>query len=134
MIYVASKTRHAPMWRQYKAAGAPINSSWIYEAEPGQTKSFTDLWKRCVDEAGDALVLIVYAEDGDVLKGAFVEMGVALATGATVLAVGLPDTLSVLAHPLVEKHSTVDVAMVRALQIVREGNEWAKLGYTPTEG
>lgn len=108
------------MWRRYRAAGAPINSSWIYEAEPGQTQSYKDLWKRCINEASEAFVLIVYAEDNDVLKGAFVEVGAALATGTIVLAVGLPDTLSVLAHPLVERHPTIDAAMLRALELLRE--------------
>ena len=119
MIYVASKTKHAAMWRQYKAAGLPIISTWIYEAELGETTSFGDLWCRCINEASDALCLLAYAEDGDVLKGAFVEIGAALASGKNVLVVGLDPALSVLHHSLVSVHPTLDEAVMKAMEIIR---------------
>jgi hypothetical protein len=119
MIYVASKTRHAAMWREYKAAGLPINSTWIYEAGPGETDSFQDLWIRCISEASEALCLIAYAEDGDILKGAFIEIGAALASGKNVLVVGFDPSLSFLHHPLVSSHSNLNYAILKAMEIVR---------------
>lgn len=79
MIYVASKTAHASMWREYRSVGAPIISTWIDEAGAGETTDFADLWTRCVMEARDALCLVLYRLPGEILKGALVEAGAALA-------------------------------------------------------
>lgn len=85
-IYIASKTRHALLWRSYRQWGVNIISSWIDEAGEGQTRDFTDLWRRCVEEvkSADRLVLYVGAEQEGHLRGAFVEVGVALASGIEV--------------------------------------------------
>lgn len=87
-IYIASKTAHADRWRNLRANGFPLNSTWVDEAEKGATKCFTDLWSRCVAEAAGARALIVYREPDEVLKGAFVEVGAALARGVPVFTVG----------------------------------------------
>lgn len=91
-IYVASKaTAHGPMWRARRAAGWPIISSWIDESDPGATLDWPDLWERCLSEAARADVLIAYREPGEILKGAFIEIGVALGLRKPVIAVGLED-------------------------------------------
>jgi len=88
-IYIASKTRHAPLWRDLRAAGAPIISTWIDEAGEGESADLNDLWRRCIVESCSCDTLIVYREPQDVLKGAWVEIGAALASGRPVYAVGL---------------------------------------------
>jgi hypothetical protein len=111
-IYMASKTVHAPMWRALRAAGARIVSTWIDEAGPGETSDFADLWVRCVTEASSVDFCIVYVEPGEVLKGAFVEMGAALASRrARVLWVGPQAGLSVLSHPRVMPCGTLEDAL-----------------------
>lgn len=79
MIYVASKTRHATMWRAYRAK-YPIISSWIDEAEAGQTADFGELWVRIKKEIRRSKALILYVEPDDAvtLKGALIEVGMAL--------------------------------------------------------
>lgn len=77
MIYVASKT--------FRLDGFPVHSTWIDEAGQGETLDWADLWRRCVSEAATATALVVYAESTDVLKGALVEVGAALAAGRPVL-------------------------------------------------
>lgn len=90
-IYIASKTRHADRWRTLRdRVGEPIISSWINEAGEGETSDWTDLWDRCASEASRAAVTIVYHEGDDVLKGALVEAGAALASGRAVFVVGDP--------------------------------------------
>jgi hypothetical protein len=89
MIYTASKTKHAHLWRYLRAAGAPIISTWIDEAGEGESADLHDLWERCISESRDCKTLIVYKEPEDVLKGAWVEIGAALAAGKPVHAVGL---------------------------------------------
>lgn len=108
-IYIASKTKHADKWRAMRADGWPIISTWIDEAGPGETEDFTDLWRRCVDEAKSAGALLVYREPDEVLKGAFVEVGAALAAGVPVVAVGC-DEFSFSHHSLVERCKTLGEA------------------------
>lgn len=92
-IYIASKTKHAAKWKELRASGVPIISTWIDEAGIGETKSFEDLWRRCIDETASAERLVVYAEDGDELKGGLVEVGAALASGTPVWIVGKVEAL-----------------------------------------
>lgn len=77
-IYIASKTKHAPKWQILRDAGVNIISTWIDESEVGQSPNLADLCSRCISESISCDAMIVYAEDGDYLKGAFIEMGAAL--------------------------------------------------------
>jgi len=113
IVYAASKTAHASKWRDLRAAGWSINSTWIDEAGAGETKCLTDLWRRCVGEASKADVILLYREPGEVLKGAFIEAGAALASGKPVHAVGYGE-FSFVNHPLVIQHDTLASAL-RAL-------------------
>lgn len=91
-IYIASKTRHADRWRFLRdKVGEPIISTWIDEAGAGESACLDDLWRRCIKEASSCQVLIVYREPSDVLKGAWVEVGAALAAGIPVYAVGIEE-------------------------------------------
>jgi len=90
-IYVASRSSvpaRAAMWRELRGQGAPIISSWIDESGEGQTASFSELWQRIVSEIRSCCGLIVYVEPDDLpLKGAYVEVGMALALGKPVIVV-----------------------------------------------
>ena len=89
-IYIASKVKHANRWRFLRdALGEPIISTWIDEAGEGETSDHDDLWRRCITEASNCRLLIVYREADEVLKGAWVELGCALTKGVPVYAVGL---------------------------------------------
>lgn len=101
MIYIASKTVHAPRWRKLRDHGVAINSTWIDEAGPGESASLVLLWIRCIREAQAADVLIAYREPGETLKGAFVEIGAALASNKQVYLVGFNEpNFSFKQHPL----------------------------------
>lgn len=110
-IYIASKTKHARVWKSLRASGIPIISTWIDEAGPGETEDFGDLWERCINEAKTATALLAYRESPeDILKGAFVEIGAALASGVPVFAVGLGG-LSFMNHRLVTECKDVADAL-----------------------
>jgi len=97
-IYIASKTKHADRWRFLRdKVGEPIISTWIDEAGPGESADLDDLWSRCISEASSCQVLIVYRERDEILKGAWVEVGAALASGIPVYAIGL-DEFSLAKH------------------------------------
>ena len=93
-FYVASKTKHAPMWQELRAAGVPVLSTWIDEAGEDQTVDYAELAERCVREILVADAVLLYCEPGEILKGALVEVGAALAAGKEVRCVGECDTLS----------------------------------------
>src|SRR3954465_8070114 len=117
MIYIASKTIHAPRWRNLRNMGAPIISTWIDEAGAGESTNLVDLWSRCVNEARSCHALIAYREGDEILKGAFVEIGAALANYRAVYLVGF-DTpnFSFKNHPQVTCCGLFDEAFTLALR------------------
>jgi hypothetical protein len=119
IFYVASKTRHAPMWRAIRDKGISINSTWIDEAGLGETPDYRDLASRCINEASTADSVIIYAEPGDTLQGALLECGAALASGRPVVCVGGNERFSrVFAyHPLMHSADSLDDAFVLANQL-----------------
>lgn len=125
-VYTASRTRHAAKWRAMREAGVTVVSTWIDEAGPGESTSVSDLWTRCVREARDADVLLLYVEDGDLpIKGALVEVGAALAAGKPVCVVGnLVPGNSWMAHPSVTECESVEM-FVAGLASVVPGKEAA---------
>lgn len=91
-IYVASRVKHAMFWKQARAEGAPIISSWIDEAGEGETADFGELWTRIQQEVSTAERLVFFAQADDFpFKGALVEVGIALQAGVPVFLVIDPD-------------------------------------------
>lgn len=88
-IYVASRASNPcrpAMWRSMRAEGARICSSWIDEAGEGETSSLSELWQRIADEIRQSVALVLYAEQEDFpLKGALIEVGIALGMGKPVI-------------------------------------------------
>lgn len=120
-IYIASRAVHGPRWRKLRdEGGAPIISTWIDECGQGETNDWSDLWDRCIREAAAAIATIVYVETGEVLKGALVEAGAALAAGRMVFVVG-PCAMTFLNHPRVQKSFSVADAIEAAAKLEEIG-------------
>ncbi len=107
-VYGASKTRLAPLWRELRDAGVNVISSWIDRA--GEPVDYAEMWRRCISEISVADALVAVHEPGDVWKGAYVEIGVALAHVVPVYVVGDPPG-SFVAHPLVFRCRSVHHAL-----------------------
>jgi hypothetical protein len=94
VVYAASRAsipERGAMWRTLRAQGARIVSSWIDEDGEGQTDDFGELWSRIESEIRSADRLVLYAETDDFpLKGALIEVGMAIAMGKPVFLV-LPE-------------------------------------------
>lgn len=91
-IYIASRAslpERSATWRRLRDIdGWNIISSWIDEAGEGQTADFGELWSRIEKEVCGAERLILYVEPDDFpLKGALIEIGMALAAGVKVFVV-----------------------------------------------
>ena len=124
-IYIASRASipaRAAQWRLLRdILGWHIVSTWIDEAGPGETQDFAKLWVRIESEVKQAERVILYVESDDFpLKGALIEVGMALAAGVKVFVVapGLmlePRTRRPLGswidHPLVTLVPNMDVAL-----------------------
>jgi nucleoside 2-deoxyribosyltransferase len=82
-VYVASKVKHAEMWRLLRVRMG-IVSTWIDEAGEGQTENYTELAQRCLREVQDSDAVVLFCEPREVLKGALLEVGAALAYGIPV--------------------------------------------------
>lgn len=123
--YVASRAsipERSAMWRALRAQGANIVSTWIDEAGAGESAYPTELWTRIEREikAADRLILFVAPEDFP-LKGALIEVGMALSLGKPVIVVA-PDVQleprsmrplgSWAAHPLVSFKLSVEAALL----------------------
>lgn len=87
-FYVASRAslpERPAMWRRFRDQGVNITSTWIDEAGEGETACNAELWTRIEREVREADALVLYARADDFpLKGALVEVGMALALGRVV--------------------------------------------------
>lgn len=112
-IYTASKTKHAAIWRALRASGYAVVSTWIDEAGEGETADMSELAQRSIREAASADVTLLYCEPGDLLKGALIEAGAALAAGKEVRCVGTCASLSRVfsRHPRWSEWPTIEAAL-----------------------
>ena len=91
-VYVASKSELGPMLQMFRDDWAKtlpqveVVASWIDMSGPDEGLD----WPTFIREAGTCDVLLAVHRPGDVWKGAFVEIGAALASNATVIVMGDP--------------------------------------------
>lgn len=124
-IYVASRVKHSMMWRKRRSSGAPISSTWIDEDE-NLLVDYGALWQRVRSEIAGCKALVFYARPEDFpLKGALVEVGMALAMGKPVHAVIEDVMLDAGMRPVgswfgdrgVEEFATLDEAIAAAVAL-----------------
>ena len=112
-IYTASKCIHAALWRTLRDTGYQITSTWIDEAGQGESNNYSELATRCLDDITKADLLLLYCNPGEILKGALIEVGVALAQGKRVLCVGTCASISPVfkEHPLWSSYPDLTTAL-----------------------
>lgn len=108
-FYIASKVKHAHLWIKLRDNGYKITSSWIDEAGQGQTKDYTELAERCLRDIKVASFVVLFCSHGELLKGALIEAGMALALGKEVRCVGNCHSISKVfkSHPLWKQYRSV---------------------------
>ena len=89
-VYIASKAKHAVHWKGFIQLGfVGIQCRWFqYAGSDDDDLDYNQLWSECLEDVQLADVLICYCAPGDVLKGALVEVGIALGLGKRVILVG----------------------------------------------
>ena len=120
-IYTASRTEHAHRWRALREAGLDVCSTWIDEAGSKESRDLNDLWRRCFDEVAKASAFLLYREEGEALKGAWIELGVALTQNVPVFAVGIQKLT--IAHDLRIRHCATLEDAVTAIRTHLESQE-----------
>lgn len=111
-VYVGSCTSHARTWLE-------IANEWRLNTGHRMICSWPDMvvgglgegeylakvfWQLDVKEVQDADVVLIYAESDDILRGALVEVGVALASEIPVVVVGSSNSYGTWQyHPLVHR-------------------------------
>jgi hypothetical protein len=97
-IYIASKAKHRPRWREFR----DLDDRFIGVDDPNQI-DYPKHWKECVQDVKDCDVLVMYVETGEVMKGALIELGMALAQGKEIIVAGdLGDNGTWWHHPNVQ--------------------------------
>lgn len=113
LVYVASKTHHAEMWKKFRsewAAHFTVHSRWIdligkVNDDPANAKWF---WQDDLQDITEADILIVYAEPVDKLCGTLIEAGAMLMANGQVIVIGEhPDYGTWQWHPLVHHTATL---------------------------
>ena len=111
-IYTASKTAHAEKWRALRH-DHDVTASWIDQAGERHAADYSELAARCITDIESADILLLYCEPGELLKGALIEAGIALALGKQIRCVGECASLSRVfnRHPLWRQFAAVREAL-----------------------
>jgi hypothetical protein len=111
-VYIASKARQYPYWQALRAAGLPINSTWLdWLGNRGELELTEQDWREhsetCLREAADCDVLLLHAQDEENHFGALLEAGAALAAGKKVFLVAPHHWPFLRCHPLVQSFDSL---------------------------
>jgi hypothetical protein len=101
-----------------RAAGLPIEATWIdceFNHTGAPCPDFSLHWRKCIEEAAAADILILYAAQDESQMGALVECGAALGAGKQVFLV-TPHDWSIEHHPRVKRFPTLEAA-VQAIRL-----------------
>ena len=108
-IYCASKSKHAPLWVEWKAKGAQITSSWLAKFDQGRLSDQTSHWDAILEDIKNSDGLLFYSEPGEIQKGAIAEFGIAFALGKKLFYVGpIEDSLTAVEHKGVIHYPTLE--------------------------
>jgi len=123
--YIASRAslpERAAAWRRLRdVEGWKITSTWINESGAGQTADVGTLWVRIASEVAGSERLVLYVEPDDFpLKGALIEVGIAIANlipirvvapGVEIDPVSFRPIGSWVRHPLVTFANSIEEAL-----------------------
>ena len=89
-FYVASKSKHGPMWLKWRDEGVQITARWIDKWNGGRfsAEQQTQHWDDILQDVKDCDALVLYAEEGEIQKGSLGEWGMAFALGKELYYVG----------------------------------------------
>lgn len=121
-VYTASKLHHRQRWVSLRSQwpGVTFTARWpdLEKDRPSSDDEARSNWLKDEEDVRKADVVMVYAEDGEHLRGALIEAGMAIALGKTVLVVGdHPDFGTWQHHPRVMHAADLDHAHSRLTEL-----------------
>ena len=117
-IYCASKSKHAPLWEKWKARGVHVTSSWLEKFDQGRLSDQTAHWNSILADIKGSDALVLYAEPGEVQKGALAEFGIAFGLGKKLFYVGpVEDSLTAVEHASVVHYSSLEELFAKECDI-----------------
>jgi nucleoside 2-deoxyribosyltransferase len=118
-VYTASKISYASLWRQLRNEEwkhLDFTARWIdiedleLEERISGPAEYVHFWTIDIQDVRRSDFVLIYARPGDLLKGALVEVGAALALGKIVLSVGIDPSHTWSYHPCVVRLDTLSQA------------------------
>ena len=120
-VYIASKLSYAFMFQglreEWRRRGIDLHARWFDQASLEHvehkltTHDFHVFWLVDEEDVRQSDAVILYAETGDKLRGALVEVGMAIALGKLVIVIGdHPDYGTWQHHPVVTRADSLDHA------------------------
>lgn len=113
-VYFASKLGHGPRWRAITDPRIHAHARWLKHNQLGtpDTAEFASrFWVEDHEDVATADAVIVYGEEGEHLRGALVEAGIAIALKVPVYVIGdHADYGTWQYHPGVTRCATLDAA------------------------
>jgi len=119
-IYTASKMVHGKLWLSWQSDHA-FASKFIFHARwlkhvqlmtPDTPEQAREFWQQDEQDVRQADVLLCFADQGETLRGALVEVGIAIANNVPVVIGGLGDFGTWQWHPgIVSRHVNVADAL-----------------------
>ena len=120
-VYIASKLSYAKRFRDLREIwgmrGVDLHARWFDQAELEHVNheltphDFHVFWLVDEEDVRQSDAVILYAENGDRLRGALVEVGMAIALGKLVIVIGdHPDYGTWQHHPVVTRADSLDHA------------------------
>ncbi len=124
-VYVASNLKHRSMWIALIAKLQIVTTSrWLIMSESKDDREFrASVWTACIEDVKSADVLLYYKGEGDSMKGALVEIGIALGAGIPIVVCGHgPFDNSFFCHSLVfgAEGTTAEHGMIEACRLAVE--------------
>jgi len=119
---MASKLRHRQRWISIRSQwpGVTFTARWpdFEKDRPDSNEEARGNWLKDEEDVRSADVVLVYAEEGEHLRGALVEAGMAIALGKIVMVVGNhPDFGTWQHHPKVLHAADLDHARARLTEL-----------------
>ncbi|MFZ1720075.1 MAG: hypothetical protein WAU28_01840 [Candidatus Moraniibacteriota bacterium] len=108
-IYCASKSKHAPLWIEWKKRGVEITSSWLDKFDQGRLPDQTKHWDQILEDISGSDALLFYSETGEIQRGAIAEFGIAFALGKKLFYVGpIEGSLTAVEHRSVKHYPDLE--------------------------
>lgn len=92
-VYTASKLGRAPLWKRLQGEWPKVffHARWLRHIEigtPDTPENAISFWCEDQEDVANADALVVFAGEGEHLRGALVEVGIAIANQVPVVVIG----------------------------------------------